>query len=100
MAFEWDPAKNEASLEKHGIRFEEAREIFSGVTLTRLDHRHVEEVREISIGTVRCAVVIVVVHTDRSGVTRIISARKANTAEREAFRRHLERAGSRDSEHS
>ncbi|BDV33495.1 BrnT family toxin [Methylocystis iwaonis] len=29
-AFEWDPAKNEANWEKHGIDFETAIEVFEG----------------------------------------------------------------------
>ncbi len=34
MIFEWDPAKNEANLRKHGISFNESRHIFDGPILT------------------------------------------------------------------
>ena len=86
MDFEWDEAKNKANLAKHGIAFEEAALIFRGLTLTEIDDRQdYGEKREISIGQLPEQVVVVVVHTDRSGVTRIISARLANRAERRRY---------------
>ena len=36
-AFEWDPEKNAANIQKHGLSFEEAASIFSGPVLTGLD---------------------------------------------------------------
>ena len=83
MDFEWDEEKNKANLAKHGISFEEAALIFRGIAMTEIDVRQdYGEMREISIGSLPEQVVIVVVHTERSGVTRIISARSANRAER------------------
>ena len=53
MTFEWDPIKNKANLEKHGIAFEEAMLIFEGPVLTRVDNRIAYgEVREISVGEI------------------------------------------------
>ena len=86
MDFEWDEEKNKANLAKHGIAFEEAALIFRGLTLTEIDDRQdYGETREISIGQLPEQVVVVVVHTDRRGVIRIISARLANRAERRKY---------------
>jgi len=86
MVFEWDEDKNHLNIEKHGISFEEAVQIFNDVHLSRLDTREdYGEVREISIGMITGTVVTVVVHTDRDEAIRIISARKANKRERNAY---------------
>jgi Uncharacterized protein conserved in bacteria len=37
--FEWDPEKNRANLRKHGIDFEDAREVFEGAYLEGPDER-------------------------------------------------------------
>lgn len=71
---------------KHGIRFEDASLIFSGIVLTAVDKRHdYGEERRISIGAIGDIIVIVVVHTNRSGKIRIISARRANKKERSSY---------------
>ena len=86
MQFEWDDAKNETNYIKHGILFEEAALVYSGIILTEADERRdYGEKREISIGQLTDQVVIVVVHTDRNGVTRLISARTANRTERKRY---------------
>lgn len=90
MDFEWDDAKNAANLEKHGITFETAITIFNGPVLTRLDEReNYGEVREISMGLMGTAYIVVVIHTDRNGITRIISARRANKSERNAYHEYI-----------
>jgi uncharacterized DUF497 family protein len=84
--FEWDEAKSAANLAKHGISFPEACLIFEGPVLSRSDERHAYgERRIVSIGCVRAIAVIVVVHTDRAGVTRLISARRASRRERRLY---------------
>lgn len=86
MEFEWDENKNQRNQAKHGINFEEAALIFRGATATIIDDRKdYGEVREISTGLLGEQVVIVLVHTDREGVTRIISARPAKREEKEAY---------------
>ena len=93
MDFEWDNNKNNANYKKHGIRFEEAKLIFNSPVFTVLDPRSDDygEVRELSIGTIDIAVVITVVHTDRDGKTRLISARRANRQERKIYYDYLEK---------
>lgn len=91
--FEWDERKNASNLKKHGIRFEEAISIFEGPVLTAADERHdYGENREISIGLLEGVVVLSVAHTDRNGMTRIISARRASRPERKLFYEYLEKA--------
>lgn len=47
------------------------------------------EVREISIGVIDGFVMLVVVHTDRDGRIRIISARSASQKERQRYETSL-----------
>jgi uncharacterized protein len=90
MEFEWDESKNQQNQQKHRISFEEAKEIFSGVVFTSVsDKLDYGEIREISIGTIQNIAVIVVVHTDRNGKIRIISARKATPKERRKYDEYL-----------
>ena len=90
--FEWDDAKNAQNRRKHGIGFEEAAEIFNGPTLTDTDDRLYGETREITFGFLGTGVVAAVTHTDRAGVIRIISARKATERERILFNAYLQGA--------
>ena len=86
MEFEWDDDKDRVNRKKHGISFDEAKHVFDGPVLIRIDDREdYGEIREISMGSLLGHVVIVVVHTDRAGKTRIISARKANRKERQVY---------------
>jgi uncharacterized protein len=93
MQFEWDENKNRQNLKKHGIGFEEAKEIFDGIIFTSIDERFdYGEIREISIGTIQGVVVVTVTHTEREGIIRIISARKATPKERKAYYEYFSEA--------
>lgn len=95
MQFEWDEAKNAQNVKKHGISFEEARTIFDGTVFTSIDDRfEYDEIREISIGTIQDVVIITVAHTERQGIIRIISARKATPKERRQYYDYLTRTTS------
>lgn len=85
--FEWDEAKNAKNVAKHGIDFRDAQRIFSGPCVTRTDERSdmYGELREITVGLLDGVSVIVVVHTDRDGRIRIISARRALRHERKRY---------------
>lgn len=89
--FEWDEEKSLANRRKHGISFEDAVAIFEGPVLSHEDEHH-SEVRERSYGLLGPSVVVCVIHTDRDGVTRIISARKATRNERKLFDAYLRKA--------
>ncbi|MGV8955237.1 MAG: BrnT family toxin [Cypionkella sp.] len=90
MIFEWDEAKNAANKLKHGIGFERASTIFEGWVFTTPDQRFAYgELREISIGIMDSVMVLTVVHTDRNGRRRLISARPASNRERQTYERSL-----------
>lgn len=87
MIFEWDKSKEVKNVKKHGISFNVASNVFKdSARLEFYDETHsVYEDRYITIGKVADLLIIVVVYTDRSGRIRIISARKANDREKEAY---------------
>ena len=92
MDFEWDEKKNKANIYKHGLSFEQARLIFYGITIDRIDDRQdYGEQRIISLGRVKTVLILVVAHTNRNGVIRIISARPAKRSEREIYEKALQK---------
>lgn len=96
MRFDWDEEKNQANIKKHGVDFETARRIFEGITITAIDDRQdYGEVRAISIGVVDNVAFLAVVHTDRKGITRLISARPASRRERRRYEQELQKAHDR-----
>ncbi len=90
MQFEWDENKNQLNQSKHGISFEEAKEIFFSTIFTSVSEKiDYGEIREISIGKIQSVLIVAVVHTDRNGRVRIISARKATPKERRKYNEYL-----------
>jgi len=91
MKFEWNDEKNLTNQEKHGVSFEEAREVFEDpLQISKLDHRfNYFEERWITIGSTKQYQILVVANmffTDEGEeIIRIISARKANTNERRSY---------------
>lgn len=85
--YEWDENKNRLNLEKHGISFSLATEVFSDeMAITQFNQEKNGELRSQIIGSVAGAVVILfVVFTERNTKIRIISARKASKKERLAY---------------
>lgn len=83
--FEWDPDKNRQNIEKHGIDFEDAVEIFYGLHVVRPSGRS-GETRWIAIGETETRTVAVV-FTWRGDQIRIISARRARSNEKRAYRK-------------
>jgi uncharacterized DUF497 family protein len=84
MEFEWDENKSDANHKKHGIFFHEAAAIFGdplAITFPDPDHS-IREHRFITFGYSRANRLLTVVHTERHGKTRIISARQATRHER------------------
>jgi hypothetical protein len=94
MRFEWNHAKSTVNQKKHGVSFEEAREVFDDpLHVSVLDERfgYFEE-RWITIGSTRKQRIIVAanLYFDDEGdlVVRIISAREATTHERRQYEGH------------
>lgn len=89
--YEWNPDKNRTNITDHKVSFETAKRIFEGPVLTVEDDRFdYGEMREISIGMVGIAAILTVVHTDREGICRIISARSATSTERKRYEKALQ----------
>ncbi|MEM9271699.1 MAG: BrnT family toxin [Cyanobacteria bacterium P01_F01_bin.143] len=79
-------------MEKHGIDFETAKRIFERPIISRRDERKdYNEIRYVSIGIIDKIVIIVVVHTDREGRTRLISARPASRRERRIYHEQIQK---------
>jgi uncharacterized DUF497 family protein len=87
IAFEWDEEKARINAKKHGVAFDEARTVFGDPrTLTVPDRRHSdEEDRLVTLGMSFAGHVLVVVHTDRGRMIRLISARRASPGERRKY---------------
>jgi hypothetical protein len=85
MQYEWDEQKRLSNAHKHGIDFRDAVEVFEGDTVLMEDDRFdYGEHRFVSLGLLQGRV-IVVVHTEQGGITRIISARKATKYEQSIY---------------
>ena len=90
MEFEWDAEKNRQNIVKHGVSFEQAKRIFDGFTVDIVDDRFVYgEVRELSLGVLGGVTMLAVVHTDRQGMCRLISARQANRKEKKHYEKEI-----------
>ena len=94
MKFEWNEEKSVHNLQKHGVSFEEAKEVFEDpFHISKLDYRfdYFEE-RWITLGSTKKDKILVVANMffDDNGeeIIRIISARKANQKERNFYEQH------------
>jgi hypothetical protein len=87
--FEWDPAKADENLRKHGVGFEEAVTVFAdSLALNMPDPSHSaeeEEERYLVLGSSKRARLLVVAYAERNTRTRIMSARKATRRERHDY---------------
>ena len=89
LVFEWDKKKQNANIKKHGISFEEARTTFydeNAILFYDPDHSEDED-RFILLGTSYKLNTLVICHCFREEetVVRIISARKADKVEIQAY---------------
>ncbi len=87
LRFERNRKKALLNIRKHGITFEEASTIF-GEALSRTipdPYHSIGEDRFVTIGTSGKGKILVVVHTDRQDVIRIIGARKATKNEHNQY---------------
>lgn len=87
MEFEWDVAKAQSNVEKHGISFVEAMTVFGDpLELTVPDPDHSEgEIRFLSLGCSEQGRLLIVAYTEREGRLRLISARQATPGERKRY---------------
>jgi uncharacterized DUF497 family protein len=87
LQFEWHSEKAKSNLAKHGVSFDEASTVFQDpLSITIGDPLHSDdEDRFVQIGHSCNNRLLVVVHADRGGRARIISARLATRRERRNY---------------
>ena len=86
MAYEWDEAKRQANIAKHGVDFTEAGTFQWPTAVTRNDRRRpYPEPRMESLGLIGSRLDVLVWTEPQPGVIRVISLRKANPRERKRY---------------
>jgi uncharacterized DUF497 family protein len=89
---DWDPAKAERNLQKHGVSFEEAATVLYdplSATLADPDHSRDEE-RLLVLGRSDLGRMLIVSITERGRAVRLISARQMTPRERRNYERSLD----------
>jgi uncharacterized protein len=85
MKFEWDEEKRLINLQRHGIDFADAIQVFDFETLTEIDDRFdYGETRFITLGLL-FGKVVVIVHTETENTIRIISVRNGEKYDEEKY---------------
>ncbi len=89
LHFEWDESKNAINKKKHGLSFEEAKDVFYDENAILFDdpEHSVGEKRFLIIGVIRSSRICIVSHCYRKDdeYIRIISAREATKNERKIY---------------
>lgn len=87
LKFDWDEARALENLRKHGVSFVDGSEIFADpLSVTISDPLHSDdEDRLVIIGAARDQRILVVGHTHRDDLIRIINARRATPRERRHY---------------
>ena len=90
--FEWEDAKAESNLAKHGVDFMDAMSVLlDSLAMTRFDDEHSDdEERWVSVGRAGNDQLLLMVHTfsatgPNTALVRLISARPATRREREQY---------------
>jgi len=84
--FCWDAQKANSNLAKHGVRFEQACEVFFDPFVRLLDAHAEDEARDAVLGLTVDGSMLFVVHVAREDeFIRVISARPATRAERKIY---------------
>ena len=92
MRYIWDEEKNRRNIALHGIAFEDAKRIFEGPTVEKVDDRFdYGEIRIYALGLVN-GLELTVMYSDRSDdERRIISAWRSEPHERRYYWQNIER---------
>jgi uncharacterized DUF497 family protein len=87
VKFEWDARKASENLRNHGVSFEEALTVFADWDqITIPDHEHsIGEEPWVTLGRSSRGNLLVVPHTERGEVIRIISAWPVNARQRKQY---------------
>lgn len=82
---EWNEAKRETNIEKHGLDFVRAGLLFDGRPLLTVSASHAAEERQLSVALLD-ELHVTAIWTWRGANRRIISLRRARHEERDAYR--------------
>jgi hypothetical protein len=87
LRFEWDSAKNDENIDKHGISFDEASKLLLAADRMEVfDNAHSdEEDRFVAIGPIALGIIVVVFTEPDEETIRIISARAATRREKRRY---------------
>ena len=85
VEFVWDEGKAKSNIQKHGVTFEEAAEVFFDPFYQTGDASVDDEQRDFIIGYTFSQRLLLVIYTERDEWTRIISARPATYTERKLY---------------
>lgn len=85
VAFEWNADKAQSNLEKPGVTFEEAAEVFFDPFYQSGDATEEGEPREFILGYSLAPRLLLVVYLEQGERTRIISARPSTRQERKLY---------------
>lgn len=89
--FEWDEDKNRQNIEKHGLDFAEAQEMFRSLLLARPDVREdYGENRWVALGAIGGRIAVLVFAEGERNIIRVISLRKANRGERKKYEKAVQ----------
>ena len=91
LRFQWDPAKADANLRKHGVAFEEAITVFRNplAAIFDDDQHSGDEAREIIVGHSQRRRLLIVIFVERGEFVRIVSARTCTRREQSDYEEHL-----------
>ena len=85
MHFTWHESKRQVTLQRRGLDFAQAEQVFVGPTFTFEDDREeYGEQRWVTLGLLN-GIVLVIVHTENVDEIRVISMRKAEKDEQRLF---------------
>jgi uncharacterized DUF497 family protein len=86
IEFEWDSDKADANIQKHGVSFVEACEVFFDPFICAVEPQEVDnEMREGAIGLTRNWRLLYVAYLWRKLTLRLVSARQATKTERKLY---------------
>jgi uncharacterized DUF497 family protein len=85
MDFEWNEAKRQANIDKHGIDFLDARQLFDGRPRYDIDSPRGDEPRILSIGELDGEMTTVIWTLRGENICRIISVRRARNEEKRQY---------------
>lgn len=85
MNYQWDTNKERTNRRKHGVAFADAVSVLEDDRAITIEDEYPDEERYVTIGMNALGQILVVIYTWRNESIRIISARKATSAEHKEY---------------